>query len=116
MGRMAIIIVLSLVFSSVIITYSINISKTSTVENISGFQRYAIARNISHTGVNMILHTLDKNDTSYVNPLQRGQKIWLVKNYESGICSVSAQLKNLSTLDTVDITSKGLILDTSKSM
>ena len=116
MGRLAIILVLSLSFTAGIIAYSINISKTRTVENVSGFEKYTTARNIAHTGVNMMLRTLDKNDTSYVNPLQAGQKVWLVKNFMAGLCSVSIKLKNPAFLDTVDMTTKAVFLDTIKTM
>ena len=105
MGRMAIILVLALSFSAGIIAYSINISKTRTVENVTGFEKYTTARNIAHTGVNMMLRTLDRGDTSYVNNLQAGRTVWLVKNYMAGLCSVSIRLKNPAFLDTVEMTS-----------
>jgi len=116
MGRLAIILVLSLSFTAGIIGYSINIAKTRTVENVSGFQKYTTARDIAHTGVNMMLRTLDKNDTTYINPLAAGQKVWLVRNYMSGLCSVSIKLKNPAFLDTVDMTSKAVFMDTVKTM
>src|SRR5215510_3909034 len=116
MGRLAIILVLALSFTAGIVGYSINISKTRTVENVSGFQKYTSARNIAHTGVNMMLRTLDKGDTSYINNLQAGRKVWLVKNYMAGLCSVSIKLKNPAFLDTVDMTSKAIFMDTVKTM
>ena len=116
MGRLAIILVIILVASVGIISYSINLSKKYTVENVSGFHKYTIGRNIAHTGVNMMLRKLDKNDTSIINPMNRGQKVWMRTNVMAGICSVSIQLKNPLYLDTVDLTSKSQFMDTVYTM
>ncbi len=113
---MALILVMSLSFTAGIIGYSINISKSSTVENVSGFHKYTTARNIAHTGVNMMLRILDKNDTSYLNPLQQGKRVWMVRQLMSGVCSVSIRLKNPAFMDTLEMTSKALFMDTAKSM
>ena len=116
MGRMAMILVMSLVLTAGIIGYSINQSKSYTVENVSGFQKYVTARNIAHTGVNMVLRALDRNDTSYVNKLSRGETARLNTNLMSGVCSVSVKLTNPAFLDTIDITSKSIFMDTAKQM
>jgi hypothetical protein len=51
-----------------------------------------------------------------VNPLQRGQTSWLVANVLSGLCSVSVKLATPAFLDTVLLTSKSYLMDTSYSM
>jgi hypothetical protein len=109
-------LVLSLTLTAGIIGFSINKSKTRTVENVTGFQKYTTARNIAHTGVNMMLRALDRNDTTLVNPLQAGQKVWMVQNLMSGVCSVSIRLKNPTYKDTVVMTSKAMFMDTVKTM
>lgn len=116
MGRIALILVLSLSLTALIVGYSINTSKTRTVENVTGFQKYTTARNIAHTGVNMMLRTLDRNDTSFINPLQAGQKVWMRSDIMAGVCSVSIQLKNPAFKDTVDMTCKAIFMDTAKTM
>ncbi|MBI1803886.1 MAG: hypothetical protein HY033_08050 [Ignavibacteriae bacterium] len=116
MGRMLLIIVVGLSFTVAIIGLSMNRSKKSLTENVVGFHEYTYARNIAHTGVNLMLRKLDRNDTSLVNPLNSGRKVWLVSNVMSGVCSVSIQLANPSFLDTVDLTSKAKYMDTTYSM
>ena len=116
MGRMAIILVMSLVLTAGIIGYSINQSKSYSVENVAGFDKYVSARNIAHTGVNMMLRALDRNDTMYVNKLSRGQTARLHTNLMSGVCSVSVKLTNPAFLDTIDITSKAVMMETTKTM
>src|SRR6266571_6595835 len=117
MGRMALIIVLALSLTVGIVGYTLNQSKTGLVENVTGFDKYANARNIAHTGVNMVLRKLDRNDTSIINPmLVRKQTAWLVANVMSGVCSVSIKLANPSFLDTVEITSRSHFMDTARVM
>ena len=94
MGRMAIILVMSLVLTAGIIGYSLNQSKRYTVENVAGFDKYVSARNIAHTGVNMMLRALDRNDTTYVSKLSRGETARLNTSLMSGVCSVTVRLKN----------------------
>ncbi len=67
MGRMALIIVLGLALTVGVIGITLNKSKTGTIENVSGFQKYTTSRNIAHTAVNMALRALDRNDTSFIN-------------------------------------------------
>lgn len=116
MGKMALIIVVGLSMTVGIVGYTLNKSKTGLVENVAGFAKYTNCRNIAHTGVNMMLRKLDRNDSSFVNPLQRGQMTWLVANVMSGLCSVSVKLANPAFLDTVLLTSKSYLMDTSYSM
>ena len=116
MGRLSIVLVMALALAGGIITYSINLSKRYTVENVVGFDKYTMARNIAHTGVNLMLHQLDQGDTSFINRLNRGETCWLVKNVLTGICSVSVRLTSPAALDTVDLTSKSLYVDTTYNM
>ena len=116
MGKMALIIVVGLSMTVGIVGYTLNRSKTGLVENVAGFAKYTNCRNIAHTGVNMMLRKLDRNDTSFVNPLQRGKTAWLVANVMSGLCSVSVRLANPAFLDTVLLTSKSHLMDTSYFM
>jgi hypothetical protein len=111
MGRLAIIIVMALVVTVGVISFSLNKSKTFTVENVAGFEKYTSARNFAHAGVNLMLHRLDV-DTTYVSALNSNQKIWLVKDFNSGLCSVSIQLKSYPALDTVNMLSKAIYGDT----
>ena len=91
MGQVALVLVLALTLTVGVVTFSINESKRATIENVSGFAKYSTARNLAHTGVNLMLRKLDKEDTSYVNPLNRGETVWLVKNAMSGVCSISVK-------------------------
>jgi hypothetical protein len=116
MGRLALIIVLALSMTVGIIGYSLNKSKTGLVENVAGFDKYANARNIAHTGVNMLLRRLDRNDTSIINPMYRLQTPLMVVNVASGLCSVTVKLTNPSFLDTIDVWSKSRFMDTTRTM
>jgi len=116
MGRMALILVLGLSLTVGIVAIRLNTSKTGLVENISGFDKYANARNIAHTGVNMMLRRLDRNDTTITGPLGRSQTAWLMTNLMSGLCTVSVRLTHPPVLDTIDITSKSMYIDTTRSM
>jgi hypothetical protein len=120
MGRMALIIVLGLVFTAGIVTLSVNKSKSRTIENVSGFQRYSIARDLAHTGANMMLHTLDKaadrQDTSIFASLNAGGTYWMSQNIGAGQCSVSLKLTTPTAKDTVDLWSKSKIMDTTYQM
>lgn len=116
MGRLALVLIVILGFTTGIVTYSINLSKRYTIENVVGFEKYTTARNIAHTGVNLMLHKLDAGDTTFINPLNRGEKLWLVKNVMSGLCSISVKLTNPAALDTVDLTSKSMYGDSTYNM
>ncbi|TLY30736.1 MAG: hypothetical protein E6K56_06405, partial [Ignavibacteria bacterium] len=94
MGRLALVIVLGLSLTVGIVGYTLNRSKTGLIENVSGFDKYTNARNIAHTGVNMILRRLDRNDTSIIGPLTRSQTAWLYTNVMSGLCTVSVKLSS----------------------
>jgi hypothetical protein len=86
------------------------------VENVTGFVKYATARNIAHTGVNMMLRALDRNDTAMNTKLATNQTVYLSQSLMGGQCSVTVKLKNPAFLDTVDMTSRAKFLDTSKNM
>lgn len=116
MGRLALVLIVILGVTTGIVAYSINLSKRYTIENVVGFEKYTTARNIAHTGVNLMLHTLDEEDTSYINAINRGEKVWIVKNVLGGICSVSVKLTNPAKLDTIDMTSNSIYVDTSYRM
>lgn len=117
MGRMALMIVLGLSLTVGIIGYTLNKSKTGTVENVSGFDKYTIARNIAHTGVNLMLRAFDRNDSTYINPvIVNKQTALMVVNAMSGKCSVFARLKNPSFLDTLEIESRSRFMDSTRIM
>ncbi len=115
MGRIALLLVLSLTLTIGIISYSITTSKKFTVENVTGFDKYTTARNLSHTGVNLMLHRID-TDTAFVSRLNGNQTQWVTTSLTSGVCSVSVKLKNAAALDTVMLTSISHISDTTYRM
>jgi hypothetical protein len=116
MGRLAIVIVLGLSMTVGIVGYTLNQSNRGLTENVAGFDKYANARNIAHTGVNMMLRALDRNDTSIIGPMNRLGTPMMVVNVMSGVCSVSIKLANPAFLDTVDIWSKSKYIDTTRTM
>jgi hypothetical protein len=116
MGRLAIVIVLGLSLTAGIVGYNLNRSKTALTENVTSFDKYTNARNLAHTGVNMMLRRLDRNDSSVTNPLSRSQTAWLVTNVMSGLCSVSVKLSNPPALDTIDVKSKSKFIDSTYTM
>jgi hypothetical protein len=112
MGKTALLVVLGLAISVGIITYTINHSTGYLVENVSGFDKHTSARNIAHTGINMMLRVFDR-DTSVVGRLKAGQTIWQINTVMAGRCSVSAHLIHPPALDTLNITSKSKYMDSS---
>ncbi len=116
MGRLALMIVLALSMTVGIVGYNLNKSKNGLVENVSGFDKYANARNIAHTGVNMMLRKLDRNDSATIAQMNAGQTPMFVSNVASGICSVSIKLTNPAYKDTVDIWAKSRFMDTTRTM
>jgi len=116
MGKLAIFLVLGLSLTIGVVGYNMNKSKTYLMENVANFDKYTMARNISHTGVNMMLRRLDRNDTSIIGPLSRSQRAWMITNVMSGLCSVSVQLSNPPALDTIDIQSKSKFIDSMYTM
>jgi hypothetical protein len=118
MGKMALLVVMSLSLVVGIITYTINKSKNTLVENVTGFQKYTSARNIAHTGVNMMLSKMDANDTSVTNYLQPNMQAMKIFNISSGICTVYARLASVDTSkrDTVDLIARSRFMDTTRYM
>jgi hypothetical protein len=117
MGKMALLVVLGLSMAVGIIAYTINLSKKQLAENVVGFDKYTTARNIAHTGVNMMLRRMDRGDTSIVNKVNRGEIAAISINVMAGQCSVYMKLKNPPpSLDTVDMTSKSRFMDSSYKM
>jgi hypothetical protein len=116
MGRLALVIVLGLSMTVGIVAYTINQSTRGLTENVAGFDKYANARNIAHTGVNMMLRALDRNDTSIINPMNNLATPLMVVNVMSGICSVTVKLANPAYLDTIDIWSKSKYIDSTRTM
>lgn len=99
-----------------IISVTINKSRGTLVENVSGFDKYTTARNISHTGVNVMLRYFDKRDTAFMTQLKSGYTVWKVTNIMAGQCSVSAKLKHPPAMDTLDITSRSRFMDSTYTM
>ncbi len=120
MGKMAILLVIGVSMIVGMVAVRFNNTKNGIVpglvQNVSGFQKYTMARNIAHTGVNMMLRRLDRNDTSIVGPLGRNQTAWMITNLMHGVCSVSVKLTSPPALDTIDMTSNSRYYDTSKGM
>lgn len=116
MGKMAIFLVLALSLTVGVVGYNMNRTKTFLVTNVSGFEKYTTARNIAHTGVNLLLRRLDRNDTAIIGPLSRSQTAWMINNVMSGICSVSVKLTSPPALDTIDIQSRSKYIDSSYLM
>ncbi len=123
MGKMAILLVIGMSMIVGMVAVRFNNTRNGIVpglvENVSGFQKYTMARNIAHTGVNMMLRRLDRNDTAIVNPLGNSQTAWLITPLMGGVCSVSVKLTSVATppnRDTIDMTSKSKYYDTTKSM
>ncbi len=115
MGRMALIIVLGLAFTVGIVAYSLNISKSGTVSNVGGFGKYATARNIAHTAVNIALRYLDKNDSTFAASKT------LNVNVMNGSATVTFQydsagyVPGIST-DTMNMTCNATFMDSTRTM
>ncbi len=120
MGKMAILLVIGVSMIVGIVAMRFNNARNGIVpglvQNVSGFQKYTMARNIAHTGVNMMLRRLDRNDTAITGPLGRSQTAWMISDVMGGRCSVSVKLTSPPVLDTIDITAKAKYVDSSKGM
>jgi len=79
MGKYAILLVLAFSLTAGYIGYILNTSKTGLITNVSGFDRYANARNIAHTSVNMLLHQFDM-DYPLVDSVNSGKTVNMVVN------------------------------------
>lgn len=116
MGKMAFLLVMGLSLAVGIVTTTVNRSKNQLVENVTGFQKYTVARNIAHTGINMLLSRMDSHDPSILDSLVPGKRAWFIANFMSGRCSVSIALASPTALDTVDVICNAFFMDTSKYM
>lgn len=110
MGRMAIIIVIGLSLTVGIVGYSLNTSKSGTIENVAGFDKYTTSRNIAHTAVNMALRALDRNDTLFIATR------YMEMNLMGGRAAVALSYPSLPALDTVDLTATAQFMDTTRLM
>lgn len=110
MGRMAIIIVIGLSLTVGIVGYSLNNSKTGTIENVAGFDKYTMSRNIAHTAVNMALRALDRNDSLFIATKSLSASVM------GGTATVVLSYPSLPALDTVDLTTTATFMDTTRSM
>ena len=109
MGRMAIIIVMGLSITLGIVGFSLNRSKTGTIENVAGFHKYTTARNIAHTAVNIALRALDRNDSAFVASRAMSMSIM------GGSAAVSFSYPSAS-IDTIDLSANATYLDTVRTM
>ncbi len=109
MGRMAIIIVIGLSLTVGIVGYSLNSAKSGTIENVAGFDKYTISRNIAHTAVNMALRALDRNDSVFI--ASRAMSM----NMMGGNAVVSVSFP-FATIDTLDLTTTATFMDTTREM
>lgn len=116
MGKMAFLLVMGLSIAVGIVTYTVNRSKNQLVENVTGFQKYTTARNIAHTGINMLLSRMDSHDSAILDSLVPGKKAVMVTNFLAGKCTVTAQLASPSALDTIDVLCNAWFMDTTKYM
>ncbi|HLF13872.1 MAG TPA: hypothetical protein VI932_03150 [Bacteroidota bacterium] len=107
---MAIIIVIGLSLTVGIVGYSLNNSKTGTIENVAGFDKYTMTRNMAHTAVNMALRALDRNDSLFVATRH------LQTNIMGGASTVSMSYPFFPALDTVDLTATSTFMDTTRLM
>ena len=87
MGKMAFLLVMGLSIAVGIVTYTVNRSKNQLVENVTGFQKYTTARNIAHTGINMLLSRMDSHDSAILDSLVPGKKAVMVTNFLAGKCT-----------------------------
>lgn len=110
MGRMAIIIVIGLSLTVGIVGYSLNNSKTGTIENVAGFDKYTMTRNIAHTAVNMALRALDRNDSIFIISKELEAEIM------GGKASVKMSYPFYPSIDTVDLTAWSEYMDTTRMM
>jgi len=110
MGKTALILILGLSVTVAIITATMNRSTRNLLENVSGFDRHTTARNIAHTGVNMMLRQIDK-DTSVWGRLKNGQSVILSLSVMGGQFADTAKLRHAPATDSLDITSKSRFLD-----
>jgi hypothetical protein len=107
---MALIIVMGLSLTLGIVGFSLNRAKTGTIENVSGFHKYATARNIAHTAVNIALRALDRNDSVFM--ATRTMSVSAM----GGSATVSYSYPNILSLDTIVLTANARYLDTSRMM
>jgi hypothetical protein len=110
MGRMAIIIVIGLSLTVGIVGYTLNNSKTGTLEGVAGFDKYTTSRNIAHTAVNMALRALDRNDSVFI--ATKSMSVSLM----GGTATVVLSYPSLPALDTVDLTANARFMDTTRVM
>jgi hypothetical protein len=107
---MAIIIVIGLSLTVGIVGYSLNTSKSGTIENVAGFDKYTTSRNIAHTSVNMALRALDRNDSVFIATK------YMEMSLLGGTGAVALSFPSLPALDTVDLTATAQFMDTTRIM
>ncbi len=123
MGKMALLLVLGLSVTIGIMSYTINRSKGSLGENVSGFDRYVNGRNLSHTGVNMMLRQLDRDPAhnKIWDSLSHGRTGLYIFNMATinriaAICSVTVKRKAPSVTDTLILSSRAHYMDSVYTM
>ena len=116
MGKMALFLVMGLVVAVGVVTFTINRSKSSLVENVTGFDKYAIARNIAHTGVNMLLRRFDYSKET-TDTLNNGGTVNFALSTMGGSCVLTAAaIHPPPATDTIDINCTTTFMDTTKTM
>jgi len=110
MGRMAIIIVIGLSLTVGIVGYSLNNSKTGVIENVAGFDKYTMARNIAHTAVNMALRALDRNDSIFI--VTKSMSVSVM----GGSAGITYSYPSLPSLDTIELQATARFMDTTRTM
>ncbi len=111
MGKMALLMVLAMSLTLGVVGYTINGAKMSVSSRVAGFHKYTSARNIAHSAVNVTLRAFDRNDTSVINPLEKGKTVTLNKTMMDGESVVTITLPPSLKRDTLDMTTKATFQD-----
>jgi hypothetical protein len=122
MGRLALMMVMGLTLTLAVVGYQINQTNSRAIEHVVSFQKYTMARNIAHTGINMALRKIDKQDStaetrSFDSSLNVGTKLWITNNFALGSCSTMVWVPAPTTNpDSLLITSNSRYIDTTYTM
>lgn len=118
MGRLAIMMVMGLALALSVVGYQINQTNSRSVEHVVSFQRYTMARNIAHSGINMVLRKFDSQaDTGFINKVNRGVKVGIPYGFMYGSCMESVWVPDPAAhRESVVVKSYSTYLDTTYYM
>ncbi|MBI3195043.1 MAG: hypothetical protein HYZ34_11360, partial [Ignavibacteriae bacterium] len=111
MGKMALLMVMAIGLAVGVVGYTINGSKMAVITRVAGFHKYTSARNIAHSAVNMTLRAFDRNDTSVINPLEKGKPVTINRTMMDGVSLVTVSLPPSMKRDTLDMISQSTFMD-----